>query len=61
MFSPISILGSFVKYCLHAKLLQLCLTLCDSMDCSPPGFSVHGIPQAKIVEWVAMPSSKGSY
>ena len=26
----------------HAKLLQLCLTLCDPMDCSPPGFSVHG-------------------
>ena len=37
-----------------------CLNLCDSMDCSPPGFSVHGILQARIVEWVAIPSSRGS-
>ena len=44
----------------HAKLLQSCLTLCDPMDCSPPGFSVHGIMQARILEWVAMPSSRGS-
>ena len=35
---------------------QLCLTLCDSMNCSPPGSSVHGILQARILEWVAMPS-----
>ena len=34
--------------------------LCDPMDCSPPGFSVHGILQARILEWVAMPSSTGS-
>ena len=34
---------------LHAKSLQLCLTLCDFMDCSPPGSSVHGIPQAGIL------------
>ena len=33
-----------------------CLTLCDLMDCSPPGSSVHGILQARILEWVAMPS-----
>ena len=33
---------------------------CDPMDCSPPGSSVHGILQARILEWVAMPSSKGS-
>ena len=39
---------------------QLCLTLCDPMDCSPPGSSVHGIVQAKILEWVAIPSSRGS-
>ena len=44
--------------CLHAKSLQLCLTLCDPMGCSLPGFSVHGIPQPKILEWVAMPSSQ---
>ena len=35
---------------------QLCLTLCDPMDCSPPGSSVHGILQAKILEWFAIPS-----
>ena len=38
---------------------QLCLTLCDPMDCSPPGSSVHGILQARILEWIAMPSSRG--
>ena len=36
--------------------LQACLTLCDSMDCSPPGPSVLGILQARILEWVGMPS-----
>ena len=35
-------------------------TSCDSMNCSPPGSSVHGILQARILEWVAMPSSRGS-
>ena len=48
---------SFCAVC--AKLLQSCPTLCNPMDCSPPGFSVHGILQARILEWVAMPSSKG--
>ena len=37
-----------------------CLTFCDPTDCSPRGSSVHGIFQAKILEWVAMPSSRGS-
>ena len=37
---------------------QLCLTLCDPMDYSLPGFSVHGILQARILEWVAIPFSK---
>ena len=37
-----------------AKLLQLCPTLCDPMDCSLPGFSVHGILQARTLEWVAI-------
>ena len=44
----------------HAKSLQSCLTLCDPVDCSPPGSSVQGILQARILEWVAMPSSRGS-
>ena len=39
---------------------QLCLTLCDPMDCSPPGSSVHGIFQATILKWVAISSSRGS-
>ena len=34
---------------------QLCLTLCNPMNCSPPGFSVHGILQARILEWIAIP------
>ena len=43
----------------RAKLLQSCLTLCDPMDCSPPGSSVHGILQTRILEWVAMLSFRG--
>ena len=43
--------------CLVARL---CLTLCDPMDCSPSGSSVLGILQARILEWVAMPFSRGS-
>ena len=39
---------------------QSCLTLCDPMDCSPPGSSVHGILQARILEWVAFSSSRAS-
>ena len=45
--------------CMHAKSLQSCLTR-DPMDCSPPGSYVHWILQASILEWVAMPSSRGS-
>ena len=47
--------------CVHTKVLLLCLTLCDPMYCSPPGSSVHGILQARILEWVAIPSSRGSF
>ena len=46
--------------CVCAEWLQSCLTLCVPMDCSPSGSSVHGILQARILEWVAMPSSRGS-
>ena len=45
---------------MHAKLLQLCLTLCNPMDGSLPASSVRGILQARILEWVAMPFSRGS-
>ena len=41
-------------------VIQFCLTLCNPMDCSPPGFSVHGILQARILEWEAIPFSRGS-
>jgi len=40
--------------CTAAKLLQSCLTLCDPMDCSLPGFSVQGILQARTLQWVAI-------
>ena len=46
--------------CVHAKSIQLCLALCCPVDSSPPGSSVHGILKARILEWVDMPSSKGS-
>ena len=49
-----------VAPCMSAQSLQLCLTLCEPMDCSPPGSSVHGIFQARILEWVAIPSSRRS-
>ena len=50
------------KYVTKVKLLvtQSCLTLFNFIDCSPPGSSVHGIFQAGILEWVAIPFSRGS-
>ena len=47
----------------HAVLrlaARLCLTLCNPMDCSPPGSSVHGVLQVRILEWGAMACSRGS-
>jgi len=53
--------SEYSRECEHAaaaaKSLQLCPTLCDPMDCSPPGSSVHGILQARTLEWVAISSS----
>ena len=55
------------KYIIHAVrcdvplVAQLCPTLCDPMDCSPPGSSVHGILQARIPEWFATPSFGGFF
>ena len=46
--------------CMSAKSFQLCTILYDPKDCSPPGSSVHGILKGRLLEWVAMPSSKGS-
>ena len=45
---------------MHAKVLQLCPTPCKTMDCSPPGSSVHGVLQARILQWVAISFSRGS-
>ena len=44
----------------YAGAAQSCLTLCDPKDCSLPGSSVHGILQARILEWVAISFSGGS-
>ena len=46
------------KWCVMCVCVcvQSCLTLCDPMDCNSPGFSVHWLLQARILEWVAMPS-----
>ena len=52
--------SEWTKWIMQAKSLQSCLTLCDLMDCSPSGSSVHGILQARILEWVAVSSSRGS-
>ena len=53
----------FSLFPLKVKVLvsQLCPTLGDPMDCSLPGSSVHGILQARILEWVAMPFSRKSF
>ena len=58
LHSNFSLAIYFTNPCMYAKLLQSCLTLCDFTNCSPPGSSVHGILQARIMEWVAMPSSR---
>ena len=54
----------FLLQCMKVKseseVAQSCLTLSDPTDCSPPGSSVHGIFQARILEWVAIPFSRGS-
>ena len=42
------------------KVAQLCPALCNPMDCNPPGSPVHGIPQARILEWVTIPFSRRS-
>ena len=51
--------GFFACMCAQS-VTQSCLTLCDLMDCSPPGSSVHAISQARILEWVAISFSRGS-
>ena len=50
----------FCSMCCHRLVTKSCPTLCDPMDCSPPGSSVHGILQAGTLERVAISSSRGS-
>ena len=51
----------YIMVCVHAQSLrQSCLTLCDPMDYSLPGSSIHGISQARILGWVAISSCRGS-
>ena len=47
-------------YKVKGLVTQMYLTLCNPRDCGSPGFSVHGILQARILEWVAIPFSRGS-
>ena len=52
--------GDIIAFIFYASITQLCPTLCHPVDCSPPGSSVRGILQARILEWVAISSSRGS-
>ena len=56
--SPITLWQVCVCVCV-CLVTQLCLTLCDPMDCSPPDSSVYGILQERIIEWVAHGKYKG--
>ena len=52
--------SKFSLYSHRCARVLICVRLCNSMDCSPPGSSVHGISQARTLEWFAMLSSRGS-
>ena len=56
----LSVFLQFFSFVVVVLVAQSCLTLCDPMNCSPPGSSVHGIIQARILEWGAIPFSRGS-
>ena len=61
LYNKAVVVSTFLSSVLcRAKSLQSCPTLCDPRDYSPPGSSVLGILQARLLEWVAMPSSRGS-
>ena len=53
-------MNKYVPLLAHCVRAQSCLTLCDPVDCSPPGSSIHGMLQARIREWGAMHCSRGS-
>ena len=59
------IFGGNIAYCdvdieSESEVVQSCPTLCDPVDCSPPGSSVPGILQARVLEWVSISFSRGS-
>ena len=54
------VLTLYIKCAVLCLVTQSCPTLCNPTDCSPPDSSVHGILQARILEWVTMLSSRGS-
>ena len=58
--SPVSTQFCNTLWRSEVKACQLYQTLCDTIDCSPPGSSVHGILKVRILEWVAVPSCRGS-
>ena len=51
---------SLIRLKVKSEVAQLCPTLCDPMDCSPPGSSIHGIFQERVLEWGAISFSRGS-
>ena len=56
----LSLIGYSVGICIGGGVAQSCPTLCDPMDCSLPGASIHGIFQAIVLEWIAISFSRGS-
>ena len=56
--NPIYVVFVCVCVCVCVCVAQFCLTFCDPMDCRLPDSSVHGILQTRILEWVAIPSSR---
>ena len=62
LFTIYKLLGNSHRYLLlKVKVAKSCLTLCDPMDYRLPGSSVHGILQGRILKWVAIPFSRGSF
>ena len=60
-FLSVNLIAFYIQLAhMLTKSLQSCATLCDSIDCSQPGSSVYGILQARILEWVAISSYRGS-
>ena len=60
MLTSSSVSKNHTKVKVNVLVAQSCPILCDSMDCSPPGFSTHGILWARVLEWFAIPFSRGS-